>query len=89
MAALVKGNELTLMVQPDGRVWIDADSMVDYFRRVEAHGHHHSRSALAAEDYPTYAAAYGTAESIRQIADSLILTMMEAREEVGSRRGSR
>ena len=81
-------SDLTLMVQGDNTVWMEADSVIQYFRLAEEQG-----KSLAGEYFPddlvSYAAAMATADAFRQVADSLVLTCLQARTEMGDRRGSR
>lgn len=81
-------SELTLIVQGDGAVWVEAESMIAYFRSAEERG-----KTMAAEhvghNAVAYSAAMATADAMRQIGDSLVLTCMQARETMAERRGVR
>lgn len=78
--------DLTLMVMPDGRVWIDADSMVDYLRSVEQQGIGEATRACNRGEALQYAGAMAVQDIVRQIADSLVVNGMAAREEIAGRR---
>lgn len=81
-------SDLILIVQGDNTVWIDAESMIQYFRNAEAQG-----KELASGYFPhepvAYAAAMATADAFRQVADSLDVTCMQASTTMGERRGAR
>lgn len=81
-------SDLILIVQGDGAVWVEAESMISYFRDAEEKG-----KRMAAEQVGhspvAYAAAMATADALRQIGDSLVLTCMQARETMAERRGVR
>ncbi len=78
--------DITLMVMGDERVWIDLDSLIVYFRGVEAEAERHSKHAQAHGESLKYSAASAVGDATRQIADSLTLAGMEAREQMRSRR---
>ncbi len=78
--------DITLMVQGDDRVWLDCESMIVYLRNVETEGHEHGQAAKAAGDPWKHTAALAVSDALRQIADSLTLAGMEARETMRSRR---
>ena len=82
----VSVKDLTMMVMPDLRVWIDADSMVEYLRVVQREGQGQADSAYAAGETYQYAAAMAVQDFLRQMADSIVVTGMAAREEVRGRR---
>jgi hypothetical protein len=81
-------SELTLIVQGDGAVWIEAESMIAYFRNAEERGKLMA-SEHVGDNVVAYSAAMATADALRQIGDSLILTCMQARETMAERRGVR
>lgn len=83
---LVSLKDITLMVQGDDRVWVDCDSMIVYLRGVETEGRDHGEAAKAAGDPWKYTAASAVSDALRQIADSLTLAGMEARETMRGRR---
>lgn len=77
-----------LIVQGDNTVWIEADSMIRYFRAAEEQGR------LLAEAYEgsdplSYAVAVATSDAFRQVADSLTVTCVHASTTMGERRGAR
>lgn len=76
---------LTLMVMADQRVWVDADSLVTYLRGLEEQGLDQAEQARDEGLPHKFVAALAVKDAVRQIADSVILTTMEAREEVSSR----
>ena len=81
-------SDLTLIVQGDGAVWIEAESLISYFRAAEEKGK--MAASLDMGHSPVaYAAAMATMDAMRQIGDSLVLTCMQARETMAERRGAR
>ena len=79
---------ITMMVEPGNhRVWIECTAFVEYLRMVERRGIDAAAGALKSEDAMTYAGLTAIHDTIRQIADSLIVTAMEAQETVA--RGGR
>lgn len=74
------------MVMPDHRVWIDADSMVEYLRMVQQQGQDEAAKAHENGESYQYAGAMAVQDVIRQIADSLVVNGMAAREEIAGRR---
>ena len=81
--------DLTLMVMPDHRVWIDADSMIAYLRYLERQGADHALKARDIGNTSSFIGAVAVKDALGQVADSVVLTSMEAREEVGSRHVAR
>jgi hypothetical protein len=81
-------SDLTLIVQGDGSVWIEAESLISYFRDAEAKGKMMA-SAQFSDSPVAYAASVATTDVMRQIGDSLVLTCMQARETMAERRASR
>jgi hypothetical protein len=81
-------SDLTLIVQGDGAVWIEAESLISYFRDAEAKGKRLALDEVAGSPV-AYAAAMATTDVMRQIGDSLVLTCMQARETMAERRGAR
>lgn len=72
----------------DNRIWIDSDSLISYLRDVEQQAALHSHDAEEHGDYRKALAAYSVRDSIRQIADGLVLTAMVANDTMRSRRES-
>jgi hypothetical protein len=81
-------SDLMLIVQGDNTVWIDADSLIQYFRAAEAQGKELALSMFT-QDPVSYAAAMATSDAFRQVADSLTVTCVQASTTMGERRGSR
>lgn len=81
-------SDLILMVQGDNTVWIEADSVIQYFRKAEAQGRELALDMFA-RDPVSYAAAMATSDAFRQVADSLVVTCVEASTTMGERRGTR
>ena len=73
----------------DNRIWIDSDSLISYLRDVETQAIQHLSNAEEQGDYKEAIAAYSVGDSIRQIADGLVLTAMVANDTIRSRRESR
>lgn len=73
----------------DNRIWIDSDSLISYLRDVEIQAGLHFNNAEEQGDYRKALAAYSVGDSIRQIADGLVLTAMVANDTMRSRRESR
>jgi hypothetical protein len=73
----------------DNRIWIDSDSLISYLRDVEIQAGLHLDHAEEQGDYRKALAAYSVGDSIRQIADGLVLTAMVANDTIRSRRESR
>ena len=78
-------SSVTVMVMPDGRIWLDALTTIDYFRRAEKQAQVKSQECAAQNSRDGVVAAAAIEDVMRQIADSLTLTSMEAGEEVRSR----
>lgn len=77
--------DITLMVEPSGeRVWVDTSSLVEYLRHVERAGVAQAQSALESKDALTYAGLTAVHDTIRQLADSLTVTALEAQETMRS-----
>jgi hypothetical protein len=83
----IENNIMILAV--DGRIWIDSFSLISYLRDVEIQADTHLKIAEDKGDYKKAIAAYSVGDSIRQIADGLVLTSMVADETIRSRRESR
>lgn len=84
-----------MMVEPSGRVWIECDSFIDYLRIVEVSGRERAVAEFERQEMLNYAGLMAIQDTIRQIADSLVVTSMEAqdkmrggRSEFGRRSGS-
>lgn len=73
----------------DGRIWIDSCSLISYLRDVETQADAHRKMAEDQGDYRKAVAAYSVGDSIRQIADGLVLTAIVADDTIRSRRESR
>lgn len=84
----VSMKDITLMVQGDDRVWIDLDTFIVYLRGVEVEGKSHAADAREQGDPHKYSAALAVSDVMRQVADSLTLAGIEARERMRSRRGA-
>lgn len=78
--------DITLMVQGDHSVWVNADSMIEYLRKVVEEGRGHGRIAYDRGDPYTYTAAMAVSDAVQQIADGLAVTCMEAHETVRGKR---
>jgi len=82
----IESNIVILAV--DGRIWIDSYSLISYLRGVETQADAHRLMAEDQGDYRKAVAAYSVGDSIRQIADGLVLTSMVADDTIRSRRES-
>ena len=74
-------SQIMMMVEPgNNRVWIECDAFVEYLRMVERKGH----ATLAAHGDPPdpkmYAVLMAIQDTVRQIADSLVVTAMSAQD---------
>lgn len=78
--------DLTFMVMPDRRVWIDADSLVEYLRMVQRQASGHADYAKGLGDTHMYAAAAGADGMLQQIADSIQVTVLSAVDRLESQR---
>lgn len=81
-------SDLILIVQGDNTVWIEAESMIQYFRAAEAQGQLLAE-AYAPVDAMSHAVALATSDAFRQVADSLVVTCAHASTTMGERRGAR
>jgi len=77
-----------LILAVDNRIWIDSDSLISYLRCVENQAVEHSGNAEQQGDFTKAVAALSAGDSIRQIADGLVLTAMVANDTIRSRRES-
>lgn len=77
-----------LILAVDNRIWIDSDSLISYLRNVETQAVAHSGDAEDRGEYAKALAALSAGDSIRQIADGLVLTAMVANDTIRSRRES-
>ena len=68
---------------------MDSESLISYLRDVEAQAQFHFNEAQVEGDYRAAAAAFSVGDSVRQIADGLVLTTMVASDKIRSRRESR
>lgn len=78
--------DITIMVQGDDRVWLDADSITAYLRMCEQQAKGHAATARESGDPNVYVAATAVSDAMRQVADGIVVTCMEAREHVRGRR---
>lgn len=79
--------EVTVMVTPgDERVWFDADSLVDYMRKVEAMAKAQYEQARAEKDIPRALGAIAASDALRQVGDGMVLTQMQAVETIRERK---
>lgn len=79
-------SQITMMVEPGGqRVWIECDAFVEYLRMVERNGIAAAVVAYEKRDSLTYAGLMAVQDTVRQIADSLVVTSMEAQDTVRGR----
>jgi len=74
--------DLTLMVMPDRKVWIDCECLVSYLRMIQRQADAHGCSASDSGDTHSYAAAMGVSGMLQQIADSLDVTALSALERM-------
>lgn len=78
-----------MMVEPSGeRVWIETGAFVEYLRMIERKGAEQAAQAYDSRDLVTYAGLMAIQDTVRQIADSIVVTAMEAQNTVRSGRGS-
>lgn len=78
-----------LVLSLDDRVWLDSDTLVAYLREVEQQAYEQAEEARDRADDVRAVAAYASSQTIRQIADSVVLTAMTAGDKVRERRESR
>lgn len=78
-----------MMVEPNGqRVWIETGAFVEYLRMIERKGAEQAAAAFEAKDLVTYAGLMAIQDTVRQIADSIIVTAMSAQDTVRGSHGS-
>jgi len=79
-----------MMVEPNGqRVWIESNAFVEYLRMIERKSSGQAVSALEARDVVTYAGLMAIQDTVRQIADSIVVTAMSAQDAMrGEQHGS-
>lgn len=70
----------------DDRIWVDAETLVQYLRDIEGQAGLHFQQAQLDEQYSAAVAAHSAKELVRQIADGLVLTTMTAGERLRGRR---
>ena len=74
--------DMVMMVEPSGRVWIEVDSFVEYLRTIEVRGRDQAVEHFEQRDMFTYTGLMAIQDTIRQIADSLVVTSMEAQDKM-------
>lgn len=74
--------DMVMMVEPSGRVWIDCDSFVEYLRMIEFRGRDQAAVEYRSGEVMNYAALMAIQDTVRQMADSLVVTSMEARDRM-------
>ena len=78
-----------MMVEPGGqRVWIESGAFVEYLRMIERRGVEQATAAYEARDLVTYAGLMAIQDTVRQIADSIVVTAMSAQDTVRGSHGS-
>lgn len=78
-----------MMVEPGNhRVWIESEAFIEYLRSIARRSATQSEAALEARDLVTYAGLMAIQDTIRQVADSIAVTAMEAQETMRSRDGA-
>lgn len=78
--------DLTMMVMPDEKMWIDSDSLVSYLRMVQQQAQDQADVAYGRGETHHYSAGMAVQDIIRQIADNIVVTGIAAREEIRGRR---
>lgn len=78
--------DLLLMVMPDDRVWVDSESFVRYLRAVQDEASAHASAAREDDHVLQFAGVMAVHDILGQIADGIVLTQMEAVEELRGRR---
>jgi hypothetical protein len=81
-------NSDLLVLSVDNKIWLDSDSLISYLRNVEEQARSHFNAAQINGDDRAAAAAFSVGDSVRQIADGLVLTTMVASDKIRSRRES-
>lgn len=77
-----------MMVEPGNhRVWIECDAFVEYLRMVERKGHAAANAALDSQDPTMYTGLMAIQDTVRQIADSLVVTAMSAQDTMRGSHG--
>jgi hypothetical protein len=86
----VDTSAITMMVEPNGqRVWIESGAFVEYLRMIERRGRQQADAALESRDLMTYAGLMAIQDTVRQIADSIVVTSMSAQDAMrGGQHGS-
>jgi hypothetical protein len=78
-----------MMVEPGNhRVWIESNAFVEYLRMIERKSLGQADGALEARDLVTYAGLMAIQDTVRQIADSIVVTSMSAQDSMRSRDGA-
>jgi prenyltransferase beta subunit len=70
--------DLTLMVMPDRKVWIDSESLISYMRMIQRQAGAQAAEAHGVGDFHGYAAAVAVDSMMQQMADSLQVTALSA-----------
>lgn len=83
----IDSNVLILAI--DDRIWLDSDSLIAYLRNVEDQARGYLDEAEKMGDQRKAIASFSVGDSIRQIADGLVLATLVAGDTVLSRRESR
>lgn len=74
-----------MMVEPSGqRVWIESTAFVEYLRMIERKSMGQATAAYEARDLVTYAGLMAIQDTVRQIADSIVVTTMSAHDSMRS-----
>jgi hypothetical protein len=79
----VPSHDLIFAVQSE-RMWVDVNSLIGFLRSVVEDGRAEARAAFEADQMFQYAAAMAVQDIIRQIADHLTVTEIEAQERMRS-----
>jgi hypothetical protein len=78
-----------MMVEPGNhRVWIESEAFIEYLRMIVRRSVSQAETALEVRDLVTYAGLMAIQDTLRQIADSIAVTAMEAQETLRSRDGA-
>jgi hypothetical protein len=78
-----------MMVEPGNqRVWIESNAFVEYLRMIERKSAGQADAALEARDLVTYAGLMAIQDTVRQIADSIVVTSMSEQDSMRSRDGA-
>ena len=72
--------DMVFMVEPGGRVWIECESFVSYLRTIQYRGR--SAAENLQDDTYKYAGLMAVQDAVSQVADSLVVTSLEARDRM-------